>query len=81
MTCIAELDAAGIDRAIIGGVSMGGYVALALLRGHPERVAGLVLVDTRSGADDDAALERRRPAAERADRRGDRRRRRTRSRR
>ena len=46
---------------------MGGYVALALLRAHPERVAGLVLVDTRSGADDDAALERRRAAAERAD--------------
>ncbi|MEP6563475.1 MAG: alpha/beta hydrolase [Nakamurella sp.] len=64
---IVRLDELGIDRAIIGGVSMGGYVALALLRDYPDRVAGLVLIDTRSGADDDAALDRRRLAAERAD--------------
>ena len=63
----AELTAAGIDRAIIGGVSMGGYIALAVLRRFPERVAGLVLANTRSGADDAAALERRRLAAQRAD--------------
>lgn len=65
---LADLDAAGIDRAVVGGVSMGGYVALNLLRRHPDRIAGLVLADTRSGADDDAARERRRGAAERADR-------------
>lgn len=65
---LAELDAAGIERAVVGGVSMGGYIALNLLRRHPDRVAGLVLADTRSGADDDAALERRRAAADRADR-------------
>ena len=64
---LAELDAAGIDRAIVGGVSMGGYIALAMLRSHPDRIAGLVLADTRSGADDAAALDRRRAAAERAD--------------
>ncbi|MGS0685051.1 alpha/beta fold hydrolase [Nakamurella sp. GG22] len=64
---VAALDDQGIERAIVGGVSMGGYVALAMLRAHPDRVAGLVLVDTRSGADDGAALERRRAAAERAD--------------
>ena len=64
---LAELDGLGIDRAILGGVSMGGYVAMAVLRRHPERVAGLLLVDTRSGADDAAALDRRRSAAERAD--------------
>jgi pimeloyl-ACP methyl ester carboxylesterase len=64
---VTELDELGIDRAIFGGVSMGGYVAMAVLRRHPERVAGLLLVDTRSGADDAAALERRRVAAERAD--------------
>jgi len=64
---VAGLDDLGIDRAIFGGVSMGGYVAMSVLRRHPERVAGLLLVDTRSGADDAAALERRRAAAERAD--------------
>ncbi|MET0967479.1 MAG: alpha/beta hydrolase [Nakamurella sp.] len=64
---IVRLDELGIDKAIIGGVSMGGYVALAILRDHPDRVAGLVLIDTRSGADDAAALDRRRQAAERAD--------------
>ena len=64
---LAGLDADGIGRAVIGGVSMGGYVALAMLRNFPERVAGLVLVDTRSGPDDQAALERRSAAARRAD--------------
>jgi pimeloyl-ACP methyl ester carboxylesterase len=64
----ALLDAEGIARAIVGGVSMGGYVALAFLRKYPDRVAGLVLADTRSGADDEAALDRRNSAATRADR-------------
>lgn len=64
---VAGLRSAGFDRAILGGVSMGGYIALAVLRRHPEVLAGLVLVDTRSGPDDEAALERRRGAAERAD--------------
>jgi pimeloyl-ACP methyl ester carboxylesterase len=65
---LAGLDSAEIERAVVGGVSMGGYVALNLLRRHPDRVAGLVLADTRSGAVDAAALERRRGAADRADR-------------
>ena len=65
---IAELDDRGIDRAIVGGVSMGGYVALALVRRFPERVAGLLLADTRAGADDDVARRRRLDVADRADR-------------
>jgi len=40
-----------IDRGVIGGLSMGGYVALALVRKAPERVEGLVLANTRAGAD------------------------------
>ncbi|HYN73671.1 MAG TPA: alpha/beta hydrolase [Nakamurella sp.] len=64
---VVAMDAAGMDRAVLGGVSMGGYVALALLRRHPERVKGLVLVDTRSGPDDAAAVERRQGVAARAD--------------
>jgi len=40
-----------IERAVVGGVSMGGYVAFAILRRAPERVAGLVLANTRAIAD------------------------------
>jgi 3-oxoadipate enol-lactonase len=44
-----------IDRASIAGVSMGGYVAFAILRQAPERVGGLVLANTRATADSDQA--------------------------
>jgi pimeloyl-ACP methyl ester carboxylesterase len=43
-TAVAVLDALGIARAVVGGVSMGGDVALHLALRHPERVAGLVLI-------------------------------------
>ena len=46
------LDHLGIPSAVVGGVSMGGYVALALLRNDPGRVRGLVLADTQTSADD-----------------------------
>jgi pimeloyl-ACP methyl ester carboxylesterase len=45
------LDSLGIDRAVICGLSMGGYVTLALARRHPSRVRALVLCDTRAEAD------------------------------
>jgi pimeloyl-ACP methyl ester carboxylesterase len=48
---VGVLDRLGLRRAVVAGVSMGGYVALALARRHPERVAGLALVDTRAEAD------------------------------
>lgn len=41
----ALMDAAGIAQAVVVGNSMGGRVALQLALDHPERVAGLVLVD------------------------------------
>lgn len=47
----ALLDALGIERAVVGGLSMGGYVAMAMLRRHPERVSGLILADTKASAD------------------------------
>jgi 3-oxoadipate enol-lactonase len=47
----ALMDTLGITRAVVGGLSMGGYVALALWRRHQERVAGLALIDTRASAD------------------------------
>ncbi len=40
-----------IPEATIGGLSMGGYVALAMVRQAPSRVSGLVLADTRATAD------------------------------
>lgn len=45
------LDHLGIERAVVGGCSMGGYAAFAFVRRHPQRLAGLVLQDTRAGAD------------------------------
>ncbi|MFD8702908.1 alpha/beta fold hydrolase [Kitasatospora sp. NPDC059648] len=53
------LDAAGIDRAVVGGLSMGGYVALAFARRHPDRLSGLLLSNTRATADTAAARANR----------------------
>ncbi|MCL3860468.1 alpha/beta fold hydrolase [Actinotalea sp. K2] len=55
----ATLTAAGVDRAVVAGLSMGGYVAMALAERHPGMVAGLGLIDTKSTADDDAARAKR----------------------
>jgi len=51
-----------IDRAVIGGLSMGGYVAMAFARKHPSHVAALILADTRAAADDETAREGRNKA-------------------
>lgn len=40
------LDAAGLDRIVLGGHSMGGAIAQTFALTHPERLAGLVLVGT-----------------------------------
>jgi pimeloyl-ACP methyl ester carboxylesterase len=45
----AVLDAVDAERAVIGGLSLGGYLSLAFNISHPERVAGLVLCDTGPG--------------------------------
>lgn len=42
---VAALDHFGLEQAVVLGHSMGGFVALRLAQLHPERVAGLVLVD------------------------------------
>src|SRR6266508_3706610 len=63
---IAELlDERELERAVLCGLSMGGYVALAFARRHPERLGGLVLCDTRAGADSDDARAARLAMAER----------------
>jgi len=53
------LAARGVDSAVVAGLSMGGYVALALLERHPGLVAGLGLLDTKATADDDDARANR----------------------
>lgn len=60
----AVLDARKItEPVVLGGLSMGGYVAMAFMRRHPERVAALVLADTKAAADTpDAAANRERIA-------------------
>ena len=51
---VVELaESLGLGRFVLGGLSMGGYIALAVLRMAAERVRGVVLADTRAGADSD----------------------------
>lgn len=67
---IEDMDAAGIPRAVVVGLSMGGYVALRLHALAPGRLAGLVLADTRAGGDDEAGRAKRTDQAARARREG-----------
>ena len=53
-----------IDRAVIGGLSMGGYVTFALFRRSPERFSGMILADTKSQADTPEGREGRRKMIE-----------------
>ncbi|MDX6696369.1 MAG: hypothetical protein QOF02_3972 [Blastocatellia bacterium] len=55
----ALLDELEIRRATVGGLSMGGYVALAFYRRFPLRVRALLLADTRAHADMDEARRNR----------------------
>ncbi len=72
----ALLDARGIARAVVAGLSMGGYTAFAFYRKYPERVRALILADTRpqpdspeakQGRDENIALVRSRGAGALAD--------------
>ena len=60
----------GVDRIATVGLSMGGYLAMALLRRHPERIRALVLADTRSGVDTEEARADRLAMADRVRRDG-----------
>jgi pimeloyl-ACP methyl ester carboxylesterase len=53
------LDQLGVDDATIVGASMGGYLAMALLRHHPVRVRQLVIADSRARSDDPSVAQRR----------------------
>lgn len=56
---VATMDGLGVERAIVGGLSMGGYVVMAMLRRHPDRMAGIVLADTKGGLDPAPAIANR----------------------
>ena len=60
------MDHLGISQAVIGGLSMGGYVALAFYKQFPSRVRALVLADTRAQADTEEAKQTRVQQAEKA---------------
>ena len=49
----------GITRAVVCGLSMGGYVALAMVRRHRALVRGLILTSTRATADTPEARDKR----------------------
>ncbi|HEY2066535.1 MAG TPA: alpha/beta fold hydrolase [Gemmatimonadaceae bacterium] len=67
---VGLLDALHLQRVVVVGLSMGGYVAFDLLRRHRARVRALVLVSTRAGADGDEARARRRRLIEFIERQG-----------
>jgi len=51
----AIIDATGVERAVVGGLSLGGYLSLEFYLHHPERVAALMLFDTGPGFKRDEA--------------------------
>jgi pimeloyl-ACP methyl ester carboxylesterase len=61
----ALLDHLGIERAVVCGLSMGGYVALEFFRQFPGRVRALILCDTRAGPDSAETQRARNALAER----------------
>jgi pimeloyl-ACP methyl ester carboxylesterase len=56
---VALLDHLAIEKAVIGGMSMGGYVLFNLCERYPERLLGACFITTRPTADDDAGKARR----------------------
>jgi pimeloyl-ACP methyl ester carboxylesterase len=53
----ALLDKVGAASAIVGGLSLGGYMSLAFVRAHPERVRALLIIDTGPGFKKDDARD------------------------
>jgi 3-oxoadipate enol-lactonase len=58
------LDELEIDQAVIGGLSMGGYVTFALFRNAPDHFSGMILADTKAEADTPEGREGRRKMIE-----------------
>ena len=51
----ALLDLVGVTSAVVGGLSLGGYMSLAFNRAHPDRVDALLIIDTGPGYKNDEA--------------------------
>jgi pimeloyl-ACP methyl ester carboxylesterase len=68
--CIDLLDHRGIDRAVFAGLSMGGYICFAMARLAPQRMRGLILIDTRETADTDEARKGRYDSIEKVKKEG-----------
>jgi len=64
------LTAIGINRIVLVGLSMGGYVSLAFYRLYQETLRAMVLADTRANEDKPEAKERRHKFAEKVEREG-----------
>ena len=62
----ALLHSLNIKQVVLCGLSMGGYVALAFYARYPETVQGLILANTRAGADSEPAREGRYASAKKA---------------
>ena len=60
----------GIDRAVVAGCSMGGYLAFAMLRVAPKFVRGLALINTKATADPEPARAKRLAQIRRVEREG-----------
>ncbi|HVM53154.1 MAG TPA: alpha/beta hydrolase [Acidimicrobiales bacterium] len=54
---IGLLDHLGIESAVLGGMSQGGFLSMRAALAHPDRVRALVLIDTQSGGEDAAVLD------------------------
>ena len=67
---VAWMDHMAWESAVVCGLSMGGYIILAMLEAAPERFRGVVLMDTHARADTDEAREGRRRSRERIRREG-----------
>jgi pimeloyl-ACP methyl ester carboxylesterase len=61
---VALLDQLGIERAVVGGMSMGGYVLLNLVERYPQRLVAALYLVTRAAADDAAGKVRRQELAD-----------------
>ncbi|GEM_PF-137974 len=64
------LDSLKVERAVVVGLSMGGYIALSFALRYPDRLGGLVLAGTRAGRDAPEAAKARLENADRALREG-----------